>query len=134
MTTYGQRLGAKNLDSRANWSEEVIDSPAMGMTNVVPTSPHPKDGRRRRAEILMRSESGTWDTVACAFYDGNGQLENYGLVTFSWSGGDSRINGLIKRYAQKVATLDCLSWQREHPLQSPWHSWLLLRPGDVEVI
>ena len=134
MKTYGQRLGARQVSGMANWSEEVIDSPATGMSNFVSASPHPKDGRRRRAEILMRDERGQWSVVADAMYDGHCGLHDFQLRDCEILNRDQRIKQFVKQYAGKVSTLDCLSTQRDYPLQSPWHSWLLLRPGDVEVV
>jgi hypothetical protein len=134
MITYGQRLGARNADGLANWADEVIDAPATGMTNVVSHSPHPRDGLRRRVEILMRNEDGQWLAVADAFYDGRCRMARYEIRSLALLQSDARLYALVARYADHILTLDCLSLQREYPLQSPWHPWLLLRPGDVEVV
>jgi hypothetical protein len=134
MQTYGQRLGARQVNGLANWSEEVLDSPAIGMSNFVSQSPHPKDGLRRRAEIIMRNDRGSWEVVADAIYDGECWLEEFRLRELDILSRDQRISQFVKRYATKVGTLDCLSTQRDYPLQSPWHPWLLLRPGEVEVV
>lgn len=133
MTTYGQRLGARHSAGFANWSEEIVDSPTSGMCNFVSQQPHPNDGLRRRVEILIHNR-GEWQVAAYAKYDGNCRLSDFVLTDCAILNIDSRVRSLVKQYSGKVGTLDCLSMQREYPLQSPYHSWLLLRPGEVEVI
>lgn len=82
----------------------------------------------------MRDERVSWQHVANAVYDGECRLEELELLDCDILTRDPRVRQFVKRYETKIGTLDCLSTQREYPLQSPWHNWLLLRPGDVEVI
>lgn len=133
MRTYGQRLGARNRDGFANWSEEVISSPVSGMINTVPQSLHPHDGRRRLMPIIMRMQSGHWVEVAHAVFDGQCRLERYDLLPVIATE-DKEIIAFVKRYADKIPTLDCMSTQREYPLQSSKYPWLILRLGEISVI
>ena len=81
----------------------------------------------------MRDYDARWQPVAHAFYDGNCRLCGYNVLDHDLVNRDPRIGAFVRRYAGKVGSLDTLPQQRDYPLQSPWHAWLLLRPGDVEL-
>ena len=133
MRTYGERLGGQNRDGFANWSEERVNAPSIGMVNVAPQSQHPRDGRRRLMPVLMRTRTGDWIEVAQAVFDGECRLAAF-VALPALATEDREVIAFVRRYADKIQTLDCLATQREYPLQSPQYPWLKLRPGEVSVL